>query len=327
MDIFQAAQYADSTKKSISTAQKSYEGFCARTGCWPDPDTGISSVDFNRYIVLMARTKKYKTVLNYITMGVRTWHLDQGIPYVPSHARTDVTATLKGLRRIKGDAQNQKLPLTLRLLEEIRTTMDSKKATHLALWAAYLICFFCLLRKGQVTATSKDGALKDTHLLQRTDVLLGHDGRLWIRLVHTKTIQFRERVLYLPVPSVPGSSCCPTDALRRYLRRLESSNNPLLFQEVDVFGKWVPLTYSRLLFFLKQSLTTLGYNPAQYAGQSFRRGGATYLLSLGMDIPTIKAMGDWKSDAYLRYLEFTMQARQKARARVEQDFLHRRTGL
>ena len=80
-----------------------------------------------------------------------------------------------------------------------------------------------------------------------------------------------------------------------------------------------------MLFFLKQSLITLGYDPARYAGQSFRRGGATYLLSLGLDIPTIKAMEDWKSDAYLRYLEFTMQARQKARARVETD-LQRRTG-
>ena len=164
VDIFQAAQYADSTKKSITTAQKSYEGFCVRTGRWPDPATGISSLDFNRYIVLMARTRKYKTVLNYITMGVRTWHLDHGIPYVPSHDRTDVVATLKGLRRTKGDAQNQKLPLTLRILEEIHTTMDGTKATHMALWAAYLICFFCLLRKGQVTATRARTVLSRTHI-------------------------------------------------------------------------------------------------------------------------------------------------------------------
>ena len=194
--------YADNTKKSVATAQRSYERFCQLTGLWPDPATGAATLDIKRYIALMTRTLKYKTILNYLTMGVRTFHSEHGIPYAPPHDNAEIKTLLKGTRRTLGDAQKQKLPITIDLLEQIYDQLDFSRLTHVSIWAAFTLAFFCLLRKSQITGTSKDGAWKDTHLLQLTDIDIDKEGRMWITLTHTKTIQFRERRLRLPIANI-----------------------------------------------------------------------------------------------------------------------------
>ena len=41
----------------------------------------------------------------------------------------------------------------------------------------------------------------------------------------------------------------------------------------------------------------LGYDPAKYAGHSFRRGGVSYAFQVGVPLELIKITGDWKSNA------------------------------
>jgi len=50
-------------------------------------------------------------------------------------------------------------------------------------------------------------------------------------------------------------------------------------------------------------LGMIGVDPAKYSGHSFRRGGATFAHRLGVDPLLIKRMGDWRSDAYRRYID------------------------
>jgi hypothetical protein len=42
-------------------------------------------------------------------------------------------------------------------------------------------------------------------------------------------------------------------------------------------------------------------DPSRYSSHSLRKGGATELLRLQIDIPTIKWLGRWKSMAWLLY--------------------------
>ena len=41
-------------------------------------------------------------------------------------------------------------------------------------------------------------------------------------------------------------------------------------------------------------------------GHSFRRGGATWAFQAGLPGELIQISGDWASDAYKQYLEFTI---------------------
>ena len=50
-------------------------------------------------------------------------------------------------------------------------------------------------------------------------------------------------------------------------------------------------------------MTSIGLEASQYAGHSFRIGAATTAAEKGIEDLLIKAMGRWKSQAYLTYLK------------------------
>ncbi|CAC5355478.1 unnamed protein product [Mytilus coruscus] len=74
-------------------------------------------------------------------------------------------------------------------------------------------------------------------------------------------------------------------------------------------GRLTPLTYSKFLSRLKQSLSHIGINPDKYSGHSFRRGGASFALECGIPTELIQSQGDWKSDAYKRYIDPSLDHR------------------
>ena len=83
-------------------------------------------------------------------------------------------------------------------------------------------------------------------------------------------------------------------------------------------GAWTDLTHKAFVSRLKAILTTAGLQPNKYAAQSLRRGGATYAFQCGCTTEYIKALGDWKSGAYLLYLEIDTSLRIQAARIISQ---------
>jgi hypothetical protein len=81
---------------------------------------------------------------------------------------------------------------------------------------------------------------------------------------------------------------------------------------------WGPLTYTTFLALTKATIRKAGVDPDKYAGHSYRRGGATWAMAIGIPIPAIKAIGDWRSEAYLLYCEITAQTRRAAARQMAQ---------
>ena len=48
---------------------------------------------------------------------------------------------------------------------------------------------------------------------------------------------------------------------------------------------------------------------AHYAAHSFRRGRATWALQCGLATDVVRVLGDWKSDAYLAYIDIPLSSR------------------
>lgn len=71
-----------------------------------------------------------------------------------------------------------------------------------------------------------------------------------------------------------------------------------------------PLLYCQFLKDLKVLVKRLGLGSG-FTGHSFRRGGASYMLQMGIPGEVIKVMGDWHSDAYQRYLDVSLDTRTK----------------
>ena len=63
-----------------------------------------------------------------------------------------------------------------------------------------------------------------------------------------------------------------------------------------------PLTYSKLLSFLKTLLDRSGLESKRVGCHSLRRAGALYMYNLGLSLEDIRQCGDWSSMAALVYL-------------------------
>ena len=73
-----------------------------------------------------------------------------------------------------------------------------------------------------------------------------------------------------------------------------------------------PITYKQFCVFLARIVSKLNLDPLLYSPHSFRRGGATFAFDCHIPSEIIKLQGDWKSDAYLVYLELSQQQKQRA---------------
>ena len=79
---------------------------------------------------------------------------------------------------------------------------------------------------------------------------------------------------------------------------------PLCFW-IKVSHAGLPVQFSSPLFEPSSNLGGVT-DAALFTGHSFRRGGATWAFQAGIPGELIQICGDWASDAYKRYLEFSM---------------------
>ena len=127
----------------------------------------------------------------------------------------------------------------------------------------------------------------------------------------SKTIQFRERVVVIPLPRVPGSPLCPYQAIKQaFTFTHQAPRDYHAFSWLDHKSLQVQcFTYRAFLDKLRHCLNQLGYEAKSYAGHSFRRGGASFAFQAGIPVSLIKMLGDWKPDSVLLYLTVPLDIR------------------
>ena len=227
--------------------------------------------------------------------AIRDLYLSRGHPD-PTSNNYALKQLITGLRRSKPCGSAAKLPITITILRLMSTTVRLNHPTDTACMCGALLAFFAMLRKGNLTPDSASAA--GTATLTRGDILVDHsDYTLWIRLRHTKTIQFGERVLFLPIRGSPGSPIDPIAWWERHLRL-----SPAHHTDPALMSANGPTTRQRFIHWTKANIAYAGLNPTRYSGHSYRRGGATFAFSAGAPAEWVRAIGDWRSSAYLRYI-------------------------
>ncbi len=63
------------------------------------------------------------------------------------------------------------------------------------------------------------------------------------------------------------------------------------------------VSYHQYHSYIREMIVKIHLDPILYSSHSFRHGGATSAISSQIPGDLIKVHGDWKSDAYLTYLE------------------------
>lgn len=288
MVFYQSKCWADSTLRTRKSQWKKYFQFCETVGLPPLPAT-LDMVLM--YIAYMAESLAYSSITNYLSA---LWVLHKYLGYVHvDKSSFQIRMTLQGVKRVLGDQIKQATPITLAHLQAIYQTINLSSSEDITFWLSILLGYRALLRKANL--------FEPGSALQEQNVQITPWGTL-LTLTHTKTIQFRQRILQIPLVSLPSTSyLCVSHftQLHRSLRgRVPPSAHFLAYNSGDVIK---PATYT--WFSARLNLCCLQCHVPALSSHSLRRGGATAMAEAGMPLHDIRSRGDWRSLSVLLYLE------------------------
>ena len=256
-----------------------------------------------RFLVHLSTYCKYSTIINYLSaINVLHRHFGHNVTYQDVFP---IKLIIRGLRRILGDTQEQKLPITPEILKRIRPTLAANSDS--GFWAAMLIGFYTFFHKSNLVPKSvKD--FDPAKNLSPGDIIIRPWG-LVICVRWSKTIQFRERQLLIPVMRLTqGHPLCPVKAYERHISLFPATPNSPAFLRSSS-GHASPITHNEFTAMLRKALGHAGFPASKFSGHSFRRGGATYAFRCGAPVELISLQGDWSSDAVLLYIAQPLERR------------------
>lgn len=258
----------------------------------------MSQNNLCRYAAYLGRSRSYATVQEYLNV-IRIMHLERGYenPLNDFHLQS----VLKGIKRCKGNTPNYKLALLPEQLVSMHALLNLSAPENLQLWCALLLCFFGLLRISAVCVKAKT-SWDATKILCRRDLTVSPRGCI-LQQKHSKTNQFCERTHPVILPYARGHTLCPSSALLSFIGCAGQvpPDAPLLARRSATGLE--ALTEATVRRRLHDLLSRLGLSAEEYGTHSLRRGGATWLLSCGVPLQTIKSIGDWRSDCVQKYLK------------------------
>ncbi|CAG2232772.1 unnamed protein product [Mytilus edulis] len=292
--------FAHGTFENIKVQWRTFLTFCIYFGFKFLP-ASLNTVCL--YAQFLSRSfKSVNSIKNYLN-GVRLLHLynDLEFPYLQSFS---LKLTLKGLQRLNPYLPRKALPITPLILKQIYEFMDLNDTQDKTFWSLFLLAFFMMSRKSNLVPNSEK-EFDENKQLCRGDIIIENDV-LIIILKWSKTIQFGQRKLRIPISSIQGSILCPVNAYKNMIKAIPAVKKDPAFCKVKK-GRILPITYKEYQNKLRYLIQKTGRNSLFYSTHSFRRGGATLAFDAEVSTELIQLHGDWHSDAYKKYLEFTLE--------------------
>ena len=266
---------------------------------------------FLTYLTLLGNS--YLTVRNYF-YSLNEWQQLLGHP--PMTVSGILKATLQGIKRTVASQTRQARPLSINNLLLMSELVNYASQEQVAVWAAILTGFHLMLRKSNLVPDRVQGFDMWQHLT-RADVENTGSGLL-IHLKWSKTRQAGEEIWLPLVPN--GTPCCPVKALLQVFANCPCLPHDPLFAYRRADSKKTTVTYHTLQRWLRTWGEEVGLDPREISSHSLRRGGATTAFIQDIDVECIRAMGDWASNCYQRYIQLGMSQRRKLAARMAVAF-------
>ena len=311
LSISRRSAYAEGTVKNLKIQWESYLSFCLYFGLTYLPaDTNVLCL----YAQCLSRTfKSTQSIKNYIS-GIKTMH------YILGYATDKINdfllnLSLKGIARLKPHCVQQALPISPDMLVQMSSFMDLSEPNDTVYWCLFLFAFYLFARKSNLVPTTKKDLKSKKFLLRKN--ISSEEGFLLVTMHWSKTIQYGERTLQTPLVPIPGSILCPVAAYNAMCSQVKAKSDAPLFSLPN--GKYV--TYSNFQSKLRGLISKLSLNPNLYSSHSFRRSGATWAFQSGVSSELIQLQGDWKSDAYRRYLTFSLDDKLVVAMKMKQHIL------
>ena len=239
--------------------------------------------------------------------GVRYLHHIMGHEFPADSVQLE--DTLQGLKRKLKGTPKQVLPIDPVILRRVFKYVDLKKNIELAQWCGCLIAFFTLFRKANLCP--RDLKYDPETILTRGDVILDKaDQKVLIFVNFSKTNQFQRQCHVIPIPKNDDPALDLYTHLCELFSRVKADDDaPTLSYSSSLFVTHKPFTAK-----LKILLGKAGLDSSLFSGHSFRRGGASYLYSVGGSTLMVQTLGTWSSQIFTRYLYLSLADRLAAQS-------------
>jgi hypothetical protein len=239
VEFLQSKAYADSTTRSRELAVLAFARFCVFSDL---PFFPATTDTLCKYVAYLANHEVKASSISAYLSHIGTFHKLKGVDD-PTKSFA-LSTTVKGVARVHGSRPNSKAPLTPVELTRIRATLDWSSSLHRTLWAVLVTGFWTYLRSSNLVQKTKRNFDSLRHV-SPDNMTLSAEGVL-ISLQRTKTIQFNERALHIPLVLMPGNFMCPVQALRDMWELCPAQCGTSLFLFRGPSGSVSPLVHSHL---------------------------------------------------------------------------------
>ena len=132
---------------------------------------------------------------------------------------------------------SQKKPITPQNLLTLRNQLNWDDPWHATFWAVCLVAFFGLLRKANLLCKGPTQFNLSKHLRRRDN---------WVIVINrwSKTIQFSQRILTIPLPRIDQHPLCPYTALKHAFNLVSAPLSSAALVVPAPRGL-IPLTYAK----------------------------------------------------------------------------------
>ena len=293
------AAYAKGTYSNLRSQWRAYLRFTLYFGLKPVPASPSTVMMFAQF---QSKTMTVASIKNYVA-GIHTLHKYLGLPFPPLD---DFYTSLffKGLTKSNPHIPHQALPITPAILLKIYHKLNFADPFSSTLWCACLFAFFSFARKSNLLPPVSEGeGFENSKHITRGHISVCKFGLL-VTFTWSKTLQSGGCSLQITICAIPS----PLSAFNNMISLFPASVDSPAFLIPSILGL-VPLTQSVFVDKLRTILFLLKLPAASYSGHSFRRGGASWAFHAGVPGELVKLLGDWRSDAYLRYLDTPLESR------------------
>lgn len=306
LELLMQEAYRPGTQSNLKTQVSAYYDFCDTFHLRYLPADNLQLTRFAVHLHLN-RNLKPDTINNYIS-GVRTLH---GLAGFKISCVDDLAHQLviKGIKNRNKQPRKQAEAITPQVLKMLFQKVDTSDVLELVAWVAVLIGFHCLLRASNLTSRSVSSFSPQENLLRRDFRM--HENLLLVHIKWTKTMQYRERKLLIPVIPFEDPDI---DAIKWFSFMVSTIAAPPSAPAFSVPTKkgLSPLTYSQLSNKLKKWSHACNLDPSKFTTHCLRRGGASWLDEQGVPENVIAVLGDWRTNAFKAYIDSALKTRMRA---------------
>lgn len=274
------ASLAPATIRMRMVQWNCYSRFCKKYFIKTLP---CSDDQLSLFASFLSKYMTFGSVANYLQAVIWVHKLRGLNP--PSVSSNVVHMTLTGLKRTSRPPR-PKDPVTIKHLNLMYSSLDLSKSNHLMFWSCILTLFRSLLRVSHV--------VKSPHVLLRSDLVFPPGGGMILNIRSSKT-KSSGMVHIIPIAELSKPKLCAVYWLKRWVYSHNHKPNEPLFTTPGGF------TYSKFSLALSQLVKASGIR-SNLSSHSFRRGGATFLSSIGCPLSVIKERGGWASEAVFKYI-------------------------